>query len=69
MRLTGAGEQLLARVEGQMRKRIRDLSQRTPDGDRLLESLAWLGQAIDFDMSCLHVLVRAWRAAEVAGGT
>jgi DNA-binding MarR family transcriptional regulator len=47
LRLTSAGEQLLARVEGEMRERIRDLSQRTPDSDRLLESLAWLGQAID----------------------
>jgi DNA-binding MarR family transcriptional regulator len=47
LRLTGAGEQLLARVEGEMRGRLRDLAGRTPDGDQLLESLVWLGQAID----------------------
>jgi DNA-binding MarR family transcriptional regulator len=47
LRLTGEGEQLLARVEGEMRGRLRDLAVRTPDGDRLLESLVWLGQAID----------------------
>jgi DNA-binding MarR family transcriptional regulator len=47
LRLTSEGEQLLARVEGEMRARLRDLAGRTPDGDRMLESLAWLGQAID----------------------
>jgi DNA-binding MarR family transcriptional regulator len=47
LRLTSAGEQLLARVEGEMRERIRDLGRRTPDGDRLIESLVWLGQAVD----------------------
>jgi len=47
LRLTGEGEQLLGRVEGEMRGRLRDLAVRTPDGDRLLESLVWLGQAID----------------------
>jgi DNA-binding MarR family transcriptional regulator len=47
LRLTGAGEELLARVEGEMRARIRDLAGRTPDGDRMLESLVWLGRAID----------------------
>jgi DNA-binding MarR family transcriptional regulator len=47
LRLTSAGEELLARVEGEMRARIRDLAGRTPDGDRMLESLVWLGRAID----------------------
>jgi DNA-binding MarR family transcriptional regulator len=47
LRLTGQGEQLLARVEGEMRARIRDLAGRTPDGDQMLESLVWLGRAID----------------------
>jgi DNA-binding MarR family transcriptional regulator len=47
LRLTSQGEHLLARVEGEMRGRLRDLAGRTPDGDRLLESLVWLGQAID----------------------
>jgi DNA-binding MarR family transcriptional regulator len=47
LRLTSAGSELLARVEGEMRERIRDLCRRTPDGDRLLEALVWLGRAID----------------------
>ena len=47
LRLTGDGEQVLGRVEAEMTERIRDLCRRTPDGDRLLESLVWLGQAID----------------------
>jgi DNA-binding MarR family transcriptional regulator len=47
LRLTSQGEQLLARVEGEMRARIRDLAGRTPDGDQMLESLVWLGRAID----------------------
>jgi DNA-directed RNA polymerase specialized sigma24 family protein len=38
---------LLARVVVVMRGRLRDRAGRTPDGDQLLESLAWLGQAID----------------------
>jgi DNA-binding MarR family transcriptional regulator len=45
--LTDAGERLLATVEDEMRRRIRDLSGRVPDGERLLESLIWLGQAVD----------------------
>jgi DNA-binding MarR family transcriptional regulator len=47
LRLTGDGEQLLGRVEAEMTERIRDLCRRTPDGDQLLESLAWLGRAVD----------------------
>ena len=47
LRLTGEGSELLGRVEGEMRERIRDLCRRTPDGDRLLEALVWLGRAID----------------------
>jgi len=47
LRLTASGAGLLERVEAEMRERIRDLCGRTPDGDRLLESLAWLGRAVD----------------------
>jgi DNA-binding MarR family transcriptional regulator len=47
LRLTGEGSELLGRVEAEMRERIRDLCRRTPDGDRLLEALVWLGRAID----------------------
>lgn len=47
LRLTDDGERLLARVEAEMRERIRDLCRRSPDGDRLLEALVWLGRAVD----------------------
>jgi len=47
LRLTGEGSKLLTRVEDEMRERIRDLCRRTPDGDRLLEALVWLGRAVD----------------------
>jgi DNA-binding MarR family transcriptional regulator len=47
LRLTGDGERLLATVEAEMRDRIRDLCRRTPDSGRMLESLVWLGQALD----------------------
>jgi len=47
LRLTAEGEALLARVESEMINRIDDLCDRTPDGRQLLESLVWLGRAID----------------------
>jgi DNA-binding MarR family transcriptional regulator len=47
LHLTPEGESLLARVEAEMIRRIDDLSGRTPDPDRLMESLVWLGAAID----------------------
>jgi DNA-binding MarR family transcriptional regulator len=47
LRLTAEGERLLAEVEGEMRVRLRDLCGRTPDGERMLEALVWLGRAID----------------------
>jgi DNA-binding MarR family transcriptional regulator len=47
LRLTAEGEQLLARVEVEMRRRLRDLASLTIDPDRLLEALVWLGQAVD----------------------
>jgi DNA-binding MarR family transcriptional regulator len=47
LRLTAAGAALLARVEKEMIGRIEDLCARTPDGRQLLESLVWLGAAID----------------------
>ncbi|HEY3712815.1 MAG TPA: MarR family winged helix-turn-helix transcriptional regulator [Amycolatopsis sp.] len=45
--LTPAGEELLARTEAEMVERVTGLAARTPDGDRLLETLVWLGSAID----------------------
>jgi len=60
LHLTPEGFALLDRVEAEMIRRIDDLCARTPDGTQLLESLAWLGAAID-DM-------QAQRAAERRGG-
>jgi DNA-binding MarR family transcriptional regulator len=47
LRLTDSGRELLAGVEAEMLSRLADLQARTPDGDQLLESLVWLGRAID----------------------
>jgi DNA-binding MarR family transcriptional regulator len=47
LRVTAAGAALLARVETEMIGRIEDLCARTPDGGQLMESLVWLGAAID----------------------
>ncbi len=47
LRLTGTGATLLAEVEAEMRRRLRDLCARTPDGKRLIEALVWLGRAVD----------------------
>jgi DNA-binding MarR family transcriptional regulator len=45
--LTPAGETLLEQVETEMINRICDLCDRTPDGEQLIESLVWLGAAMD----------------------
>jgi DNA-binding MarR family transcriptional regulator len=45
--LTTEGRALLDRVEAEMVTRIDDLCARTPDGAQLMESLVWLGDAID----------------------
>jgi DNA-binding MarR family transcriptional regulator len=45
--LTAPGWSLLNRVEEEMVAKIRSLSARTPDPQRLIESLAWMGGAID----------------------
>lgn len=47
LRLTDAGRALLDSVEAEMVSRIEALRERTPGGDRLIESLVWLGRAID----------------------
>ncbi|HEY4277139.1 MAG TPA: MarR family winged helix-turn-helix transcriptional regulator [Conexibacter sp.] len=49
--LTPEGAAVLAEVEEQMLARITPLAARTPDADRALESLAWLGEAIDAAVS------------------
>jgi DNA-binding MarR family transcriptional regulator len=45
--LTEVGQELLDSVEAEMVKRIETLRARTPGGERLVESLSWLGRAID----------------------
>ncbi|MGP0029480.1 MAG: MarR family winged helix-turn-helix transcriptional regulator [Acidimicrobiales bacterium] len=47
LRVTPEGAAVLSRVESEMISRIDDLCARTPDGAQLLESLVWLGAAID----------------------
>jgi hypothetical protein len=42
-----SGRSLLDRVEDEMVARIRSLSARTPDPEQLIESLGWIGRAID----------------------
>jgi DNA-binding MarR family transcriptional regulator len=56
LHLTPEGQAVLARVEAEMIRRIDELCARTPDPGRLMESLVWLGAAIDDS--------RAQRAAE-----
>ena len=47
LRLTPEGEAVLDRVETNMIHAIDDLRARTPDGDQMMESLVWLGAAIE----------------------
>jgi len=47
LHLTPEGLALLARVEAEMIRRIDELCARTPDPGQLMESLVWLGAAID----------------------
>ncbi len=45
--LTRDGEAVLNRVEAEMVRRLDLLCARTPDGAQVMQSLAWLGPAID----------------------
>jgi DNA-binding MarR family transcriptional regulator len=45
--LTERGRSLLDEVETEMVRRVAELSALTPDGDQVLESLGWLGDALD----------------------
>jgi DNA-binding MarR family transcriptional regulator len=47
LRLTDEGARLLARVEGAMVALVDDLCARTPDAQQLLQSLIWMGTALD----------------------
>jgi DNA-binding MarR family transcriptional regulator len=58
LRLTPEGERLLRRVEAEMTARLDDLCGRVPDRGRLLESLVWLGDAIDARMAERHAACR-----------
>jgi DNA-binding MarR family transcriptional regulator len=49
LRLTAQGAAVLSRVETEMVARLEGLCSRTPDGGRLIESLVWLGDAIEAD--------------------
>jgi DNA-binding MarR family transcriptional regulator len=49
LRLTAQGEAVLSRVEAEMVARLEALGSRTPDGGQLIESLVWLGIAIEAD--------------------
>jgi DNA-binding MarR family transcriptional regulator len=58
LRLTPEGERLLRQVEVEMTARLDDLCGRVPDRGRLLESLVWLGDAIDARMAERHAACR-----------
>jgi DNA-binding MarR family transcriptional regulator len=58
LRLTPEGERVLRRVEVEMTARLDDLCGRVPDSGRLLESLVWLGDAIDARMAERHAACR-----------
>ena len=47
LHLTPAGAAALEEAETEMISRINDLCDRTPDGEQLIESLVWLGAAMD----------------------
>ena len=47
LHLSPDGAAVLSRVEAAMIRRIDDLCARTPDGAQLMQSLVWLGAAID----------------------
>jgi DNA-binding MarR family transcriptional regulator len=57
--LTPAGERLLAAIESEMISRITALCERTPDSKRTMESLAWLGEALDEALEERLTAVRA----------
>jgi DNA-binding MarR family transcriptional regulator len=59
LHLTPEGQALLSRVEAEMIRRFDDLCGRTPDAEQLVQSLIWLGAAIDD--------AQAQRAAERRG--
>jgi DNA-binding MarR family transcriptional regulator len=45
--LTARGQSLLEEVEAEMVRRFTELSALTPDGAQVMESLGWLGDALD----------------------
>jgi DNA-binding MarR family transcriptional regulator len=49
--LSDEGAELFERVEGRMARQLELLTERTPDGERVIESLSWLGDAIEAAMT------------------
>ncbi len=47
LHLTAEGCAVLGRVEAAMSAQVRDLCERSPDAERLMQSLVWMGAAID----------------------
>ena len=58
LRLTPAGAQLLARADAAMAAWVEDVCRRTPDAARVLQSLAWVGQAIEQIAAAQHTASR-----------
>jgi DNA-binding MarR family transcriptional regulator len=47
LHITASGQETLDLVEAQMAARVAELAARTPDADQLLQSLGWLGAALE----------------------
>jgi DNA-binding MarR family transcriptional regulator len=45
--LSAPGTELFERVEAQMIGKLAQLCERTPDGDQVIRSLSWLGEAVE----------------------
>ena len=45
--LSPDGVEVLARIEGRMARQLELLCERTPDGERVIESLSWLGAVVE----------------------
>ncbi|MBC3839305.1 winged helix-turn-helix transcriptional regulator [Streptacidiphilus sp. 4-A2] len=52
--LTEQGQHMLDEVEAEMIARITELCARTPDGAQVMESLAWLGDALEAQRRAAH---------------
>jgi DNA-binding MarR family transcriptional regulator len=66
--LTADGIALLERVETAMVARLDDLAARTPDAERLIEALTWLGAALDARVSAREAAAPLSARATAAPG-